>query len=270
MLNLFQNYVHFFMSYGICNISIVPIYKEPSLSSVLVSQLLFGEDFEIRETYNSWYRIQTTFDREEGWIPLRMIGEISDDHFNKLNSQEYCILNQPLSIMKEVDSEGFFIITGGSRIGKPDKKIFVFNGKTYEMENDFLSKKKSLRDAIVDYSTAYLNVPYFHGGRSAMGIDCSGFVQVIFKMAGITLPRHSAYQSECGTAHHFLQDSKPGDLAFFGDEDGKINHVGILLSPKYIIHSSGKVRIDSIDQQGIYNSEQKRHSHNLRIIKSIQ
>ena len=66
-----------------------------------------------------------------------------------------------------------------------------------------------------------------------------------------------------------FEESEPGDLAFFGNKEGKITHVGIILEKNHIIHSSGKVRIDRIDQQGIFNTKAGNHTHKLRLIKSI-
>ena len=115
----------------------------------------------------------------------------------------------------------------------------------------------------------YLNAPYQWGGRSPFGIDCSGLTQMVYKMSGISLQRDSSVQSEQGKAIHLLDETHPGDLAFFDNEKGIINHVGILISPNKIIHASGKVRIDSIDQYGIYKAGNKKYSHKLRIIKRI-
>lgn len=67
----------------------------------------------------------------------------------------------------------------------------------------------------------------------------------------------------------FIEESSPGDLAFFDDEHGRINHVGILLNENRIIHASGKVRIDRIDHQGIYNNEIRGYSHHLRLITRV-
>ncbi len=70
-----------------------------------------------------------------------------------------------------------------------------------------------------------------------------------------------------GTGIDFIHEAMPGDLAFFGNEEGNIIHVGIILEGQKIIHASGKVRIDKIDHNGIYNEEGNRYTHHLRIIK---
>ena len=115
----------------------------------------------------------------------------------------------------------------------------------------------------------YLNAPYLWGGRGPLGIDCSGFTQMVYRLQGVELPRDAYQQAEVGTTLSFIEESEAGDLAFFDNEEGKIIHVGIILSDNYIIHASGKVRIDRLDQQGIFNAEVRTHTHKLRIIKSV-
>ena len=113
----------------------------------------------------------------------------------------------------------------------------------------------------------YLDVPYLWGGKSLCGIDCSGFSQQVYRQFGIKLPRDSYQQAEFGEVVGFLLEAKCGDLAFFDNEEGRITHVGIMLSNDQIIHASGKVRIDKIDNQGIINAETGARTHKLRIIK---
>jgi len=107
------------------------------------------------------------------------------------------------------------------------------------------------------------------GGRSPFGIDCSGFTQIIYKMAGIKIPRDASQQVHVGTALSFVDETQPGDLAFFDDEEGNIVHVGILWKRNKIIHASGKVRIDNVDQFGIFNVDTKRYTHKMRVMKKI-
>ena len=115
----------------------------------------------------------------------------------------------------------------------------------------------------------YLNTPYLWGGKSTLGIDCSGFTQQVYKLLGIKLMRDASEQAEQGVIIDFLQEVKSGDLAFFDNEDGRITHVGILLDSETIIHASGRVRIDKIDTAGIMSSDTGDRTHHLRIIKRL-
>ncbi len=115
----------------------------------------------------------------------------------------------------------------------------------------------------------YLNAPYLWGGKTPFGLDCSGFTQMVYKLNGYTLLRDAAQQATQGEALSFVEESEVGDLAFFDDSEGKIDHVGILMQNNHIIHVHGKVRIDRIDHTGIFNTEMKRYTHQLRVIKKI-
>ncbi len=129
--------------------------------------------------------------------------------------------------------------------------------------------EKSIISSIIEFSKSYLNAPYLWGGKSPFGIDCSGFVQVVFKMNGIHLSRDASQQANAGENVSLLDEARPGDLLFFDNDEGDIIHVGILMEDKKIIHASGKVRIDVIDHQGIYNNDIKKYTHKLRLIKRI-
>ena len=135
----------------------------------------------------------------------------------------------------------------------------TFNGEKYSPEAD---KKKLTKTAFM-----YLNSPYLWGGRTPLGIDCSGFTQIVYKINGVKLSRDANQQANQGQTLSFIEESEAGDLAFFDDPEGKIVHVGLLLEDNYIIHACGTVRIDRIDQSGIYNGET--HTHNLRMIKKL-
>jgi len=72
-----------------------------------------------------------------------------------------------------------------------------------------------------------------------------------------------------GTALSFVEETQPGDLAFFDDDEGNIIHVGIMWKRNKIIHASGKVRIDNVDQFGIFNVDTRRYTHKMRVMKKI-
>lgn len=138
---------------------------------------------------------------------------------------------------------------------------------TDKANEDITQAKELTAENIRGVAMQYLDVPYIWGGKSKCGIDCSGFAQQVYKTFGIKLPRDSYQQAELGEMVGFLMEVQTGDLAFFDNEEGRITHVGIMLSHDEIIHASGKVRIDKIDNQGIINAETGARTHRLRIIK---
>jgi len=131
------------------------------------------------------------------------------------------------------------------------------------------NKKTNTKQNLIKVASLYLNSPYLWGGKTPFGIDCSGLTQMIYRINGYRIPRDANQQSEFGDTLSFIDESEPGDLAFFDDKEGKITHVGMLLENNYILHAHGRVRIDGIDQTGIFNMEKQKHSHKLRIIKKI-
>ena len=135
--------------------------------------------------------------------------------------------------------------------------------------DDPTQPKKMDKPNLLKTALLYLNAPYLWGGKTPMGIDCSGLTQMTYRINGLSLPRDASLQAQLGETLSFIDESEAGDLAFFDDAEGKIIHVGLLLENHYILHAHGKVRIDRIDQTGIYNTETQQHSHKLRIIKKL-
>ena len=129
-------------------------------------------------------------------------------------------------------------------------------------------------DAIHRCARQFLNAPYLWGGRTILGIDCSGFTQLVMLLNGRSIPRDAYQQAELGDTVAFVEEAQTGDLAFFDNAEGRITHVGIVLREAEhhvsIIHASGKVRIDALDHQGIFNAERSAYSHKLRIIKRFR
>jgi gamma-D-glutamyl-L-lysine dipeptidyl-peptidase len=255
--------------FGICHLSIVPVRSTPSDTAEMVTQLLLGETFEILESKGGWELIQIAFDNYEGWIDSKQYIPLQAEEFEAILGSAQVVSIEP--IYQSCQSNGeILLVPFGSTL--PDfggatfsigNRSFSFTGKTR------LVSQKSDFPEIIKTSHLFLNAPYLWGGRSPMGIDCSGFVQLVFKVNGINLPRDASQQSLLGETIDFVSEVKPGDLAFFDNSDGIIVHVGILLASDIIIHASGQVRKDAFDHNGIFNSTLGRYSHKLRLIKRL-
>ena len=253
------------MKYGISNLSIVPMRNEATDQAEMVNQILFGEHFKILEGRKKWSRIRLAHDSYKGWICNKQWEEISKEDYKQLDKDISTITTDILDIITK-DQHQPIVIGSILPFYKSDhalinNKLYQFNGLTTP---GFVNKEKLIENALI-----YLNAPYLWGGRSPLGIDCSGLTQMVYRLQGVDLPRDAYQQAKVGTTLSFIEESEPGDLAFFDNEQGEVTHVGMMLEDNHIIHASGKVRIDRIDQQGIFNTELGNHTHKLRLIKSI-
>ncbi len=249
------------MQYGICNLSIVPLRVEPSDSTELVSQILYGETFKILDLRKKWSRIRLTDDGYEGWIDNKQYKEISKTEYKELKDQTSVLSSDLIEFIKDENSNQLLTIPIGSRLNG----LKILNHSYDGGHIDRILPK----DNIVETAFIFLNSPYLWGGKSPFGIDCSGFTQLVYKLNGYKLLRDASLQSTQGIALSFIEESEAGDLAFFDNSDGNIIHVGIIMPDNYIIHAHGKVRIDRLDHSGIYDAERSIHTHKLRVIKKI-
>jgi hypothetical protein len=256
--------------FGICNLSIVPCRKEPSDRSEMVTQLLFGDHFEIFEVQGNWCRILIAYDGYECWIDKKQFLPIEKHTFDILNTTELFCANELVQVVTDNKSKQLFPITIGSSLPNFDNGECAIENHSYLYDGAFISGKLPFtKMGIVDIAMLYLNAPYLWGGKTPFGIDCSGFTQMVYKINGIRLFRDAFQQAELGETLSFVEEAEAGDLAFFDNEEGKIVHVGIVMDNNKIIHASGKVRIDGFDHQGIFNNEKGNYSHRLRLLKRV-
>jgi hypothetical protein len=251
--------------FGICNLAIIPLRLEPSDRSEIVSQVLFGEHFEVLEELNQWRRIRMQFDSYEGWVDSKQFQVISEINFNQL-SEDAFVLNSDLIEYISAPNNTLLPIPLGASLSFLNYSDV--NSSHFEFEGNKTSGTKE-KSNLISTAFLYLNSPYLWGGKTPFGIDCSGFTQMVYKLNGYKLLRDAAQQAAQGEALSFIEESEPGDLAFFDNEEGNIIHVGIIMENNYIIHASGKIRIDRLDHLGIYNPETNKHTHKLRVIKKI-
>lgn len=244
---------------GFCMVSVAPLRNDSNDSAEIVSQLLFGEPVEVLFFGEPWVKIRTILDGYEGYMDIKHLLPLTEKELKKwLNEFSYqrefnMFINTPWG--KQLTSQGSLISSQQNfRIGE-----FNFSQQLEE---------KTERKSLLETAKELLNVPYLWGGKSVYGIDCSGFVQLIFRLFDFNLPRDAYQQAEIGESIEF-QDSKPGDLAYFINKNGKIIHVGILIENSKIIHASGRVRIDQLTKTGIFNVDYNKETHQLHSIKRV-
>lgn len=243
---------------------IINIRKEPSERSELVTQVLFGELYEVLDRRSDWLLIRCTFDQYEGWLSLYQHADLAADEQQTISQM---LVACPVL---EVSENGINkILPFGSSIAPLNNDIKAEKLDLWQQSGRIVMPESLGAESIMKYAVMLMGSPYLWGGRSPMGYDCSGFVQVVFKVAGIPLPRDARDQAIVGEMIDFVDHAQAGDLAFFENETGQIVHVGILDGAGSIIHCSGYVRKDSLDVHGIFNRQRNKHTHKLRFIKRL-
>lgn len=237
------------MNKGICIVTVAPVRAENSDRAEIVTEILFGESVDILEVDKNWTKIKMHYDGYEGWMDTKQIKPVTDEELAK---RKITVVTEDFSSV--IMNDGKTLLSMGSEVEFP----VVASRRSHEP-----------RESIALAAREFLNVPYLWGGKSFFAVDCSGFTQLVYKIHNIKLPRDASQQAEVGEALTFVEESRPGDLAFFENPEGKIIHVGIMLENQKIIHASGKVRIDTLDSTGIFNKEMNKHTHKLRVIKNV-
>lgn len=253
----------------LCRIAVAPLRKEPSDRSEIVSQLLFGDRVKLLESTEKWCLVETAHDHYQGWMDYKQLVKITEAEFLDENRYRYYSPLQANSVIIGENGTKYYL-SPGSILPNYDNGYCQLGQKKYKCEfAPFIADRSNFNDNVLTTAKFFENTPYLWGGRTFFGIDCSGFVQTVYKLNGIPLRRDASQQVDHGEVVDFLASAQLGDLAFFDNEEGKIIHVGLMLDNQTIIHSAGFVRIDPIDDQGIYNPELGKYSHKLRIIKRV-
>ena len=259
------------LSYASCNVAAAPVRREPSHRAEQTTQLLFGERVALLEIVpeTSWTRIRCAWDGYEGWCKTGQLQPISSKDFHQENhvistSHNNRIKMPQGEVLLPLGAE----LTGIKKSGVPvGETIGRFKGTKSEADKTVLTP-----EALLEAARSYLYAPYHWGGRSISGIDCSGLVQMAFKLCGFRVLRDAAQQGGMGREVHFLAEAQVGDVAFFDNVEGRIVHVGILSAQDMIIHATdapGRVVEDRIDSGGIISIALKKRTHTLRAIRRI-
>lgn len=263
---------HIMPSPYICSATVAPLRREPSDTSEMVSQLLFGETFEVLEERPKWHRVRGTHDGYEGWMDPKQGTPLDETEtvLAQLKHPTAFTLGVANTIWRG-EYERRFLVLGSPLHGMKDDE-FVFLGQKWTHEGEYLDlalggPEKSRR--LQQVGIRYLNAPYLWGGRSPFGIDCSGLTQMVYRFVGISLPRDAWQQALEGKPVSF-SERQVGDLAFFENESGRVVHVGLVFPEGWILHASGEVRLDRLSPDGIYRENEGRWSHNLSEIRRVE
>jgi hypothetical protein len=239
-------------------VSSSPLRKEASDGSEMVSQVLFGEPVNVLQIQENWIEIETYFDGYHGWMDVKHVLAISEKEMRIwLDKLRFA----PITVKEILTPWGKQSLYPASFIGEQNFSIGSFS---FVLPEEIAQEKTNA----FELAEKYLNTPYLWGGKATNGIDCSGLVQSVFRMKGLNLPRDAYQQEEIGIEVDF-DDIRNDDVAFFSNKNGKIIHVGILNENSAIIHSSGRVRVDALTKEGIWNEDYGKLTHSLKNIKRL-
>lgn len=257
------------MTFAVCPLSVIALRSHPSQRSEMISQILFGELAEVMEEKGrAWVKIRCVWDDAVGWVAANQLLEITPNEYNAYRAH-YAL---SLELLQGASASDHFLpVPLGAHLPLYDGIRFHVGEKEFTFSGQVLFPDNSLsnREMLLKLARRYLHAPFLWGGRSPMGIDGPGLVQMVFKFVGIRLPRNTETQVFEGDMVDFIEQANPGDVAFFENNFGRVFHAGIILPGNQILHAFGKVRIDTLDHYGIYDEERRKYSHRLRVIKSF-
>jgi cell wall-associated NlpC family hydrolase len=262
----------FEMDFAVVAFPAAPVRRKPGHQSEMVNQLLFGETVKVLKAKKAlWVKVRSLHDGYEGWMTNTLLATIDE----ATAGQPANIVTQEL-LTKVVVEDGFMHVPAGSTLpafSKDDRKPEgqgKIGDKVYRFTGPYLIRTGKVAEPgdIRNLATAWLNAPYLWGGRTPLGVDCSGLVQVVYKMAGLDLPRDAWQQAQAGKAIRKFRDVETGDLVFFDNKED-IVHVGIMLDKDHMIHASGKVKIDEMTKKGILNPDPRAKPLRLKAIRRI-
>jgi hypothetical protein len=253
------------MALGICVLSSISVLETPKFSSNRVYELLFGEAFTIIEKQKSWTRIQIMDTEIQGWImegQFEMVEEVIPADFIIDEVGGYAVAGENKTMQ----------IFHGSPI--PENKSIVTASENYKILSDLRDTQEGYdeerdREQLENFVASYLNTPYLYKGRTVHGLDSIGLCGLFYRHFGLELPKDLESILQIGTPIDFISEIKGGDLAFFVNEQGEVDHLGIIISDEEILHVVEKVRIDSIDNEGIYNHDLQQTTHRVRSVKRL-
>ena len=258
------------MKYAINFNSVIPVRRLAAETSEMVTQLLFGEVFIVKKESEKWCEIENAADNYSGWIDTKTVYFIEKDvYLSIVSNRAYCIFSPTAKVKNRISGLSTFLACGSQiHFYNEKEKSFSVANQDFLLLEGIVNIPQEATESLSQVAKSWLNVPYLWGGKTVFGIDCSGFVQIIFSLYGINLPRDAKDQCEKGFSISYAE-AQPNDLVFFCNEQEKIIHVGIVLENNQLIHASGKVKIDYLTADGIFSEELNQHTHTLFTIKRV-
>lgn len=235
----------------VVNTGVANVYGDPSFRTEVVTQAILGEMPETIDQQGKWFRIRQ-WDGYEGWIYHFYLVK-NPDYYNgkeriRVQAPVLQIREEPAMTAASLRDAVFGVELPVLSRKDSWTEVDLPDGMTGWLRDEPIELKGTARERLVQIAKIFCGTPYHWGGKTPKGFDCSGFVQTCFKAIGITLPRDAHLQHRFSNLPSVsTEEAKPGDLFFFSETDERITHVAISLGGPKIIHSSGWVKIESLD-----------------------
>ncbi len=267
--------------------SVIPVRTEAREGAEQSTQILFGETFDIMEQIPRWNRVKLHLDGQEGWIDAKMCTPMKDKEYREYKKAYSAAATVifPMAYAVSENNGQTIPLTAGTKLTHYQSQItngttigrFEVLGVGFRIDPSMVATAPlpMNQEKLLQTVRFFLNIPYLWGGKNAMGMDCSGFTQIILSLFGVSLPRNASEQITQGSVIEHLSQAQAGDLVFFGHKEPTANsqepmaitHVGIVIDPERVIHCSGRVKVEKLDETGIYSAEQGAYTHHLAGIR---
>ncbi len=255
---------------GLVTISVANLRSNPKHSAELATQALLGTPVNVLKKEGGWFLIQTP-DQYLAWVDNAGIVTLSSSDlsswkalpkviYTNITGSTYSSPDMKSQVVSDMVAGDILVLLGEDdgfyKVMYPDNRIAYVNKNEAQLYDLWLQNTKPTAESLVATSKKLMGLPYLWGGTSAKGVDCSGFTKTVYFLNGMVIPRDASQQVNTG---ELMDETKnfdklaPGDLLFFGRKATdstaeKVVHVGMWIGNNEFIHSSGQVRISSVDK----------------------
>lgn len=264
-----------FLSYAIVLSTLAPLRSTPDYSAEQETQLLFGETCVVNQKQDGWCLVVNDEDGYTGWVSESMLLMLSEEQYRQYHESDLTAITiAPYTLAYSCERQQTIPLTAGTHLSQYHDGQFSVLGKQYTIDPTAVqSTPLALNyDNLMRLAMPFVNTPYQWGGKSCMGMDCSGFADVVMSLFGKSVLRNADQQATQGITVESIDKAQAGDLVFFNhvstdSTDTTITHVGVVVSPQIVMHCIGQVHFDYLRDGKLVSATTGRPTHDIALIK---